>query len=258
MGERPWDPAVLAYLDEKRSRAVQQKVDDLALAVHDPLNPIHRQRLEALIPGLARSKSDVFRAVQEQRAFIENCAIELQISAQDWNRLCRILGGGEKLLTHPLDKAFQEANYTRGDLFAADVQSLARQFRVIPGLFGFATMEMANRESPTGISIEDGRPGRVRIAAYCLHHFPRMLEGAYDTLNQEGTSPQEKRERGAEAVVRMCERIVAEMVPLGNVANRYVNADVIRGYYGEGAQQVGRDQFANAFTNGNAPAWPYM
>lgn len=245
MGQRQWDPALLDYLGEKRQRAVQQAYDDLAMMVHDPLDPAQRKKLESILPNMTRSKQEVFEAVQEQRGFIERCALQLDISPSEWARLVRILGAGEQLLRHPLDTAFGEASLGGSNtaLLEGDATWIARGMGRIPGLFGFATATMANREGMAGKKVADTRAARTLIATQCIHHFPRMLTGAYDIYNKDG-APRTKREEGAKAVVKMCERMVAEMIPLGNVADRYLAQAA---QYGEKAKRVPTRAFENAF-----------
>lgn len=216
------------------------------MATHDPMEPTQRKQLGSLVPGLLESKLDVYAATQEQRAFLNNMSMKLDCSRQEWFRILLILGGGEKLLEHPMDQVFGSLGRTTGGgNLASDAQRLITAFDSVPGLFSFATDKRDARSNPQGFNRNRSLAQREKLAALMLHHFPRLLTGAYNTIGpQTSTIPQEKRTDAAEKLVEMCEEFVDRNVPLGDIANEYVTPQQI----GARADRVGRDLFRTAFT----------
>lgn len=214
LGARAYDPAMVEYLAGKRDQTVQRKFDDLVLSAFDPLDPAQRMALEGMMPSLVQSKVQVYEMCEEQKRFIFSCSLRAagQIGRQDWARLVRLLGGGEPLLSHPIDKAVSEEPLPSG--IAALFGSSDSGGSALRGIFSFMSATPDNRMKAYP-NVADTRARRVNIAKLCLQHFPRYLTGAYNAYS-DGEDSKTRTAYAAATIVQQCEMFVAQMQPLGN------------------------------------------
>lgn len=215
LGARAYDPAMVDYLQGKRDQAVQRKWDDFTLSAFDPLDPAQRQALEMMMPSLVQSKTQVYQMCAEQKDFIFMCSIRPagQVAPKDWARLVRILGGGEPLLSHPIDKAVAEPPTGTG-LMALLGAADGPDGSALRGIFSFLSATPANRTKAYP-GAAGTRAQRVNIATLVLQHFPRYLTGAYNAYSDD-TDSKTRAANSAATLVDQCEMIVDEMQPLGN------------------------------------------
>lgn len=241
LGARAYDPAMVEYLSGKRDQAVQRKWDDFTLSAFDPLDPAQRQALEMMMPSLVQSKTQVYQMCAEQKDFIFMCSIRPagQVAPKDWARLVRILGGGEPLLSHPIDKAVAEPPTGSG---LADLLGLADgpDGSALRGIFSFLSATPDNRTKGYPSGGLDTRNRRVNIAVMVLQHFPRYLTGAYNAYS-DGTDSKTRAEGSARVLVTQCEDIVKQMQPLGNFVQD------LAGQAGQRVPAIGRGDIDGMF-----------
>lgn len=236
-GVRPYDPAIVGYLQKKRGQVIKHRFHELAMKCYDPLEPAQRARLEALVPQLNSAKTSAFEEYQEQNAFIMRCIQFLDISPQEWERLVLIIGGGELLREHPL----QAYTAPSDDPAAAIAAAVSWARKSIPGLWSF--LDPPQKDGTNRSAEKTTKEQRNSIARATLHHFPRMLTGAYNEL-KDADRIRAKPLKAAEKVREACEAIVAEMIPLGNFAHKYMEEVETS----KKAKRLGSDQLQTYFT----------
>lgn len=247
LGARAYDPALIDYLAGKRDQTVQRKFDDLVLSAFDPLDAGQRMALEAMMPSLVQSKTQVFEMCEEQKRFIFQCSLRAagQVGRQEWARLVRILGAGEPLLSHPIDKALGET--TGGGFF--DGAAANGGGSALRGIFSFLSATPPNRTKASfPASKLDTRDRRVNIAKLVLQHFPRYLTGAYSTFSDDEES-RVKVQGAAVAIVAQCEAFVDQMQPLGDFVGQLAAAPGR-----QGVPAIGRDTIDGMFLSSGARA----
>jgi hypothetical protein len=237
------------YLADLRDRAITGRYYDLLMSSFDPLDRNQRELLEKYVPGYTESKIDVYRACNEQKEFIQRCAVVPSIAPAEHQRIVRILGGAEKILIHPMDKAIAASTLGSAKLgILGDIKKLgaSKNDGALPGLFSFLTSPKDDRSGvaePQKAELEKTEGLRLVYAELVLKHFPRYLQGAFSPFD-DTTVSRKKTEAAAAELVKLCEAIVSEMQPLGDVAN-----DMLRLMpAGQRAQRVSGPQVASQFS----------
>ena len=158
------------------------------------------------------------------------------ISSQEYQRLVRLLGGSERILIHPLQAGRARAIVDRGGGGAQsvldDFVGMARAItgtgapvdKASSGLFSFFTFDPNTRPTIGGVPQQENTLAfRQYYASCCLGHFPRFITGGYDLLH-DSEDTRRRIANASAAIVLLCERVVKEMQPLGNVADEYVTS----------------------------------
>lgn len=193
--------------------------------------------LDKKIPNWTQSRIDFYNASQEQQKFIFNCSMTpgADLDEKDYYRLSLILGGVEPILFHPLSILFAKAALKEQEAELIDLlpfQSMISSVlggggpRPRNGLLSFVThADPLKQPGVRGIQAtrEETRPIRIEFARINLAHYPRALTGALD--NMQGAADRiayKKAEDAAEKVVKFCEALATEDVPLGDVISTYL------------------------------------
>lgn len=210
------DERLLGYMGKKQMQAPENALGALVRSAYDPYDPEQKRQMERLFPGLSESKNRDWQRCQEQRDFIYKCAEATteSLSAGEWQRLVRLIGGGEPLLDHPIDAVYNANDAGRGVWGGAGTDIL----RGIRAMFMFRTQDAAR--DTVRVKAAADLVKREEIAAITLQHFPRYMTGAY---HNESENEYRARLRAAARILRAsCERVVEAYKPIGQVA-----ADVI-------------------------------
>jgi hypothetical protein len=227
------------------------------MAVHDPVDPQQRKQLETYIPGLTESKLSVVQMQNEQRLFIAQMQLKAMglITKQEFFRLVMLIGGGEPLISHPIDEIYKSrpAGMTR---LQEDFSDAVASISAVSGLWSFLTSAQPLQDVDTaqGYQITDNSfKAREFIALTCLQHFPRLITGAYDPLSTSD-KPRVKRDGdAAERLVQMCERAVQKTrVPIGYYANQMLRAPAPN----QKSQFVNRNFFGTNLNNPDGSGVP--
>jgi hypothetical protein len=181
-----------------------------------------------MVPGYSESRIEFYRDVQQQRAFVMECSVKPSITPREHQRLVRILGGAEKLLSHPMDEVWT------GNLLNPQPGALADWFgsaKTRPSLFAFLTnraeKQMRDGLYPYTATADISKESRICVAVTVLKHFPRYLYGAYSAKDVNDTTARKKVENAARELVERCEDVVKAIEPLGVVGNKVLDDAVM-------------------------------
>lgn len=212
------DERLVGYMGKKQMQGPENALGALVRSAYDPYDAEQKRQMERLFPGLSESKNRDWQRCQEQRDFIYRCAEATteSLSAAEWQRLVRLIGGGEPFLDHPIDSVYQTEDAGRGVWGGKGPDFL----RGIRAMFLFRTQDAA-MDKVKAKTERDGAK-RIQLAAITLQHFPRFMTGAYHNESQN-----EYRARLKDSAARLtiaCQRVIEAYKPIGQVASDVIAA----------------------------------
>jgi hypothetical protein len=197
LGQRYFDPQDLDYIDSKRVEQQDASLLNLLQNAYDPEDPYQATLLARMIPQYQDSRRAALSRVQEQQHFIGKMGTTVGgiDSLADMKRLVYILGGSEKLLTHPL-YAYQNPG-GGGDLMSklGDTLGIFSYFSD-QGTSGQPNSEVAYRRASLA--------ARISLAGSMMHLFPAFLTGRLEA-GVSGGARTRSRGNSARALVGKCE-----------------------------------------------------